>query len=90
VLLAQRRQHADHDEPRARVLGLHVGPRERLPQLRLELAGLVAGQRPGPHVQLQVVLAQLGRERGVVELLQHDAVGHRRLQPVVDEVQLDL
>jgi hypothetical protein len=56
----------------------------------LQVAPLVAGQRPGRQVELHVPATQLGLEIRGTDGLQDRRPGERRGQLLVDEVELDL
>ncbi len=90
VLLAQRGQDAGHDQVGADGRGALLGVVQRGPDLGLPGIGAALGQPARRHVDLQVEAAQLGRPGGVGDRLEHVAVAHRRLGPVVDQVELDL
>ena len=90
VLGHDRRQDADRHDVRAALLGRRGRGVERGPQLFLELDRRVARQRARGHVELDVVLRQLGLVAGVGDGLEDLGVGELGLVVVVDEVELDL
>ena len=90
VVRPQRRQDADHHQAHPGAVGGVVGGIQAGPQFAFEPQRLVSGQRPGRDVDLDVVLAEFGLERRIVDVLKHPLVGHRRIDVVVDEVEFEL
>ncbi|GAA2647084.1 hypothetical protein Adu01nite_18780 [Paractinoplanes durhamensis] len=90
MLTAQRRQDADHHGVRPDRAGVLLRVVEAGPQGALEIGVLVAGQPARRHVDLDVVLTQLGLEVGVGDRAEHLGVAHGRVGVPVDEVELDL
>src|SRR6185437_9019142 len=81
---------ADHHQAHPGGAGRVVGGVQAGPQLALEPQRLVVGQRPGRDVDLDVVLAELGLESRIVDVFEYPLVGHRRVDVVVDEIELEL
>ena len=88
--LAERRQDADHQQPRVRLLRALLGVVEARPHRRLELAEHAVGEAARRDVDLDVELGQLGLPVRVGDHLQHVLVGQRRVAGLLGDVELDL
>ena len=79
VLVAERRQDADHHQVAADVLGRLLGCVEAVAHALGERGDALLGEPLGRDVDLEVELPELGLEVRVAELLEDLHVEHRRL-----------
>ena len=89
VIRSQRGQDTDHHQTHPGGVGGIVGGVEAGAQFAFKSQGFIVGQRPGWDVDLDVVLAEFGLESRIVDMRQHRLVSHRRIDIVVDEVELE-
>ena len=90
VVLGQRRQDPDHQQPRVRPLSGLLGVVEVGPDGLLEAGEHAALERARRDVDLDVELGELGLPVLVGDHLQHVLVRHRRVARLLGDVELDL
>jgi hypothetical protein len=90
VVLAQRRQDADHDQAGAHAAGGVIPVIQAGADLALQLDQRVAVELAGRQVDLQVELPHLGGPGRIGERAEHLLAPHRRHAGGVHEIQLDL
>ncbi len=90
VVLAERGQDSDHDDPRVHLTGLAVRIGEARPQLLRELIEYPAAEPVRNDIYFQVEHPQLGLEIPARDALEHFLIHHPRQTVGSREIQLYL
>lgn len=90
VVLAERRQDSDHDDPRVHLTGLAVGVGETGPQLLRELIEYPAAEPVRNDIYFQIEHPEFGLEIPARDALEHFLIHHPRHAVGAREIQLYL